>query len=134
MGRFLVATMSTSSGFETTSPRDALAKHITYWFQSRRNQGKVLGEVPSFYFLHKQYGQVPERLIEQTQTELERYVKELFPDSSVSVERQNITGKLNQYTLIIAARVISDGVSYDMADAVLVTGEQYKLIDKSRLG
>lgn len=134
MGTFLVATMSTSSGFESTSVTDALAKHITYWFQSRRNQGKVLGNVPSFYFLHKQFGQTPERLIEQTQTELGNYIKELFPESSVAVERQNITGKLNQYTLIISARVINNGVSYDMANAVLITGEQYKLIDKSRLG
>jgi hypothetical protein len=133
MGTFLVGTMTTSNGWETESVPDALAKHITYWFQSRRNQGKVMGKVPSFYFLIKQYGQDPDRLVEQTRTELEQYIKELFPNCSVSVSQENLTGQVNQYRLIIAVRVVNDGVGYDLANAVLITGEQYKLLDAARL-
>lgn len=134
MGTFLVGTMTTSNGWEFNSVVDALSKHITYWFTSRRNQGKVMGKVPSFYFLIKQYGQDPDKLIEQARDELERYIKELFTDCSVSVSRENLTGQVNQYRLRIAVKVISDGVAYDLANAVLITGEQYKLIDAWRLG
>lgn len=134
MGTFLVGTMTTSNGWEHESVPDALSKHILYWFQSRRNQGKVMGGVPSFYFLIKQYGQDPDKLVEQARDELERYVKELFTDCSVAVSRENLTGQANQYTLIIAVKVVSDGVAYDLANAVLITGEQYKLVDTWRLG
>ena len=130
---FCTASMTTESGWSIESVPDALAKHITYWFQSRRNQGKVMGGVPSFYFLIKQYGQDPDRLIEQTQTELEQYIKELFQDCSISVTRENLTGQVNQYTLIIAVKVVSEGLAYDLAQSVLITGEQYKLIDAARL-
>lgn len=131
---FLVGTLSTSNGWETTSPTEALAKHLTYWFQSRRNQGSILGEVPSFYFLVKQYGQDPDTLMEQARIELSGYIKELFPMSDVSVEKENKTEAGNNYRLIIAARVISDNQTYDLAQAVLVTGEEYKLLDQARLG
>lgn len=134
MSTFIVGTMSTAHGWETQSPVEALAKHITYWFQSRRNQGKVLGDVPSFYYLVKQYGEKPETLIEQARGELERYIQELFPQCALSITREDLTGKLNQYTLIIAVRVVSDGLAYDLAQSVLVTGQQYKLIDQQRLG
>lgn len=133
MSKFLVGTMTTSHGWEVESVPDALAKHVTYWFQSRRNQGKVVSQVPSFYFLIKQYGQDPDRLIEQAHTELEQYIKELFRDCSVSVTRENLPGQINQYTMIIAVKVVSDGVVYDLAQSVLITGEQYKLIDAARL-
>lgn len=133
MGKFLVGTMSTSHGWETKSVPDALAKHITYWFQSRKNQGKVVANVPSFYYLIKEFGQDPDKLVEQARNELERYIKELFPVCSVTVSKENLTGKLNQYTLIIAVRVINDDIAYDLAEAVLITGEQYKLIDAARL-
>jgi hypothetical protein len=133
MASFIVGTMTTASGWETQSPPDALAKHITYWFQSRRNQGKVMGNVPSFYYLIKQYGGKPETLLEKCNMELEQYIKELFPVCSVTVTRENLTGKTNQYTLIIAARIVSDNVAYDLARSVLVTGEEYKLLDAQRL-
>ena len=133
MDGFLVGTMTTSSGWEIQSVPNALSKHITYWFQSRRNQGKVMGAVPSFYYLIKQYGEDPDKLVEQTRNELERYIQELFPQCSVSCSKENLTGKVNQYRLIIAVRVISSGIGYDLAEAVLITGESYKLIDAARL-
>jgi hypothetical protein len=125
--------MSTKNGWETKSPEEALSLHFMYWFTSRRNQGKVLGGVPSFYFLWAEHGKTPETMIERTKIELDLYVKELFPESEVSVTKQNINNTLTQYTLIIAARVVSDGVAYDMARAVLVTGEHYKVLDEKRL-
>lgn len=131
---FIVGTMSTATGWETTSPTEALARHITYWFQSRRSQGKIMGNVPSFYYLVKQYGQTPEKLIEQAQIELDRYIKELFPVSNVAVSKENLTEGGNNYRLIIAARVIHENESYDLARAVLMTGSKYTLLDKERIG
>lgn len=133
MAGYIVGTMRVANGWETKSPTEALALHVTYWFQSRQNQGKVLGNVPSFYALVKQHGQNPERLIEETELALTNYIKELFPDTLVKVSKENKTGEVNQYTLIISSRIVSDGVSYDLASAVLITGEQYKLIDTARL-
>lgn len=131
---FIVGTMSTTSGWETTSVTEALAKHITYWFQSRYNQGRVLGKTPSFYYLFKTYGQTPDRLIEQSQIELESYIKELFPVCRISVTKEDISDRGSVYRMIIAAVVVSQGQSYDLAQAVLVTGSKYKLIDEERIG
>lgn len=131
---FIVGTMSTTSGWETTSVTEALARHITYWFQSRYNQGRVLGQTPSFYYLFKTYGQTPERLIEQSQIELASYIKELFPDSQVSVTKEDISERGSTYRMGIAAIVVSQGQTYDLAQAVLVTGSKYKLIDEERIG
>lgn len=131
---FIVGTMSTATGWEITSPTEALARHITYWFQSRRSQGKILGNVPSFYYLAKQYGDTPEKLVEQAQLELARYIKELFPTSDVQVTKENLTEGGNNYRLIIAARVVHKDESYDLARAVLMTGSKYTLLDKERIG
>lgn len=133
MSKFCVGTMSTKSGWEIKSPEEALALHFMYWFASRRNQGKVIGGVPSFYFLWAEHGKTPETMIERTRVELDLYVKELFPESEVSVTKQENHGTLTQYTLIIAARVVSDGIAYDMANVVLITGEHYKVLDDKRL-
>lgn len=130
---FIVGTMSVATGWETSSVPEALSRHITYWFQSRRNQGKVMGGVPSFYFLWKQHGETPERLIEKTKLELEAYVKELFPVCSVEVTRESISELGSTYTLIIAVRVTVKNENYDLADAILVTGSKYTLLDQARI-
>lgn len=133
MARFCVATMDSRIGWETQSPQAALARHTTYWFQSRKNQGKVVGDVPSFYYLFKQYSQYPEQMEEQTREQFKRYLEELFDEVAVACVRQNVTGSANNYRLTLTARVVVDGVKYDLAQTILVTGEMYKVLDQERL-
>lgn len=131
---FCVGTMSTRSGWETQSAQEALALHFTYWFTSRNNQGKVLGGVPSFYYLWEQYGQNQDKLIEETKNALGDYIKELFPRSKVSVTQEHAEGYNYNYRMIISAQVVDGSEMYDLAQTVLITGEGYKVLDQRRLG
>ena len=131
---FCVGTMSTRFGWETQSAQEALALHFTYWFTSRNSQGKVLGGVPSFYYLWEQYGQNQDRLVEETKNGLDAYIKELFPRSKVSVTYENEDGYLYNYRLIISAQVVDGSEVHDLAKTVLITGEGYKVLDQRRLG
>lgn len=133
MRGFIVGTMSTQSGWETQSPYDALAWHITYWFASRKSQLKFINDVPSFYALWEKYGTDPSLLESETRTALTDYIAELFDDAVCDVKRQNVEGQVNNYRLIISARVKYDGTVYDLSRAVEITGEKYKLLDDERL-
>lgn len=133
MGRFCIGTMDTKHGWEVQSVPSAISLHITYWFESRENQGKVLGKVPSFYKLFKDHGQSPEKMSEETKTQFKAYLEEQFDDVVVECTRQNLTGNLNNYALQLSARVVVDGVKYDIAETISVTGELYKLLDQERL-
>lgn len=134
MSSFCVGTMSTRSGWEIKSPQEAMALHFMYWFTSRRDQGKVIGQVPSFYFLWAAHGTTPETMMERTQQEFAAYMKELFPQSEVSVQKQTVQNELNNYHLLLSARAIVDGLAYDLSEVVLVTGSLYQVLDKARLG
>lgn len=133
---FIVGGMNTRTGWETQSPYEAMSWHIVYWFASRRSQGMVLGNVPSFYYLWKTYGENRETMVEQTDEALKSYFSELFSglgQVSTQVGYVNVEGELNNYHLNIAVRVNYNGRSYDLARTVLVTGEKYKLLDEARL-
>jgi len=134
MNTFCVATMSTRSGFEVKSPQEAMALHFMYWFTSRRDQGKVIGEVPSFYFLWATHGTTPETMVERTQQEFESYMRELFPQAQVLVQKKTVDNEVNNYHLLMSARAIVDGETYDLSEVVLVTGRLYEVLDKARLG
>ena len=133
MSGYIVGTMSTKSGWETQSVPEALALHLTYWFASRRNQSKILDKVPSFYYLWQQYGANKDMLVEQARAKLKEYMSELFDDPAVSVAATDKTDAGSQYRLEIAVRVNSDGVFYDLARSVIITNEQYKVLDEERL-
>lgn len=133
MARFCIGTMDTSTGWETQSVEAAISRHITYWFSGRENQGKVLGGVPNFYMLFKNFSSRPEQMVDQMRDKFKAYLEEQFDDVAVDVGRQNLTGELNNYRLTLSARVVADGVKYDIARTILVTGELYKVLDTERL-
>lgn len=133
MGRYCVASMDTRIGWETQSPSAALARHVTYWFAARENQGKLMGGVDSFYMLFKEYSSNPDKMVEETERNFKIYLQQLFDDVLVGVTRQNVTGSVNNYRLILTARVAVDGAKYDLAETILVTGEMYKVLDSERL-
>jgi len=133
MATFCVGTMSSSHGWEIDSVEEALSRHFTYWFTSRRNQSKIIGKVPSFYFLWMKYGKLPETLREKAQEEFQLYLKELFPDSSAEFTFEYINGSTSLYSLRLSAQVISDGKAYDLGRTIQATGEYYKVLDDARL-
>lgn len=131
---FCVATLSSKHGFETKSPEEALSLHFMYWFTSRRSQGKVKDAVPSFYYLVGQHGTNPERLQEAARTELLAYMKELFPQVEVFVNRKELPGSNSQYHLIIGATISHEDKKYNLAQTIIITGEEFRILDKARLG
>lgn len=130
MSSFCVGSLSTSSGWETKSPEEALSLHFTYWFASRRNQGKVIGDVPSFYYLWATKSKDPEALSESVKREFESYLKELFPICKVDVGYNQVRGNNSTYNLVISANVIHENQGYDLARVVLVTGSKYEILNQ----
>lgn len=131
---FCVATLSSTRGFETKSPEEALSLHFLYWFTSRRSQGKVKDKVPSFYYLVARHGTNPDKLQDAVRTELLSYMKELFSEVEVFVERSNVDGTNSKYHLVIGANISYESKKYNLAQTIIVTGEHYKILDKKRLG
>ena len=134
MAGYCVGTMSSKVGWEFKSPQEALALHFMYWFTTRRDQGKVIGQVPSFYYLWATHGTTPETMVDRTKAEFDSYIKELFPKSEVNVTMQIVEGQKNNYHLLLAAKIVVDGIVYDLSKVVLVTGQKYQVLDQKRLG
>ena len=133
MGTFCVGTMDSSVGWEFQSVETALSKHFLYWFSSRRNQGIVIGEVPSFYYLFMKNNRTPDALVEKTKTDFDAYLGELFTQRTVQVSYEYINETRSLYTIQIYAQVINDGKVYDLGRTIEVTGEEYKILDEVRL-
>lgn len=133
MSTFCLASMDSSIGWEIQSVETALAKHFTYWLESRRNQGKVIGKVPSFFYLFMKYGQNPDKLVEAAKTELEAYMGEMWPQHEVIVTYAYINGSRSLYTVQLNIKVFSDGKVYDLGRTIEKTGEEYRILDTERL-
>lgn len=132
MGRYCVGTLDSKVGWETQSVENAISKHVTYWFVSRYNQGKIVGEVPSFYYLFEKYSSDPEEMAKQTRDQFKKYLEELFDNVVVETSRQDYQGSVNNYNLNIAGMVVVDGIKYDIAETIIVTGEFYKTLTSER--
>lgn len=132
MGRFCVGTLDSKVGWETQSVESAISRHVTYWFVSRNNQGKIIGDVPSFYYLFQKYSSIPEEMITQTRDQFKAYLEELFDNVVIETGRQDHEGSPNNYNLNIAGMVVVDGIKYDIAETVIVTGEYYKILTAER--
>lgn len=130
---FCVGTLDSGVGFETQSPEEAISRHLTYWFASRRNQGKIMGNVPSWNFLWMTYNRTPDRLAEKAKEELDTYFGELFAQRTVEVTYRWLNDTRSLYSLQLSIQVISDGKLYDVGRTILKTGEYYKVLDSERL-
>ena len=137
MHTYCVGTMSSSVGWEYQSVPEAMSLHITYWFTTRTNQCKIIENVPSFYYLWMKYGKLPETLVDQCRNQLKLYFQELFPNNNslmVDVAISNMSEGGATYSLNISLSVSVEGIRYDLARSVIMTGEQYKVLDEERLG
>ena len=134
MADFCVGTMTTEMGWEVQSPVEAIARHFSYWLISRRNQGKVLDKVPSFFYLFMRFSRTPDTLVEKAKQELEEYFGELSSQRNVAVTYKYINNTKTLYTVQIDIQVIIDGTAYDLGRSIEITGEFYREIDKMRLG
>ena len=133
MSTFCLGSMDSSVGWETQSVETALSRHFTYWLESRRNQGKVIGQVPSFFYLFMKHSSTPEKLVEKANQELKSYMDEMFPGSEVVVTYKYIGESRSQYTVQLDIRVFVDGKVYDLGRTIEKTGEQYRILDEERL-
>ena len=132
MAGFVVGTMSSQAGWITKSVEEALDYHFMYYFTSRRSQGKIIPDTPSFYYLHSQYSDNQERLVSTLTESFKEYLVELFPKCDVNVTTRDISPNGSTYTLVITARVVHSGTAYDLAKSILINGESYKVLDESR--
>lgn len=133
---FCVATMSSKIGWAVDSVEEAIALHLTYWFESRKSQGIVFSNVPSFYFLHQKYGENKTELVSRAEKELTNYFRELFPEEGavlVAIDTKSFDGTLYTYRMIISIRVMYEGKAYDAARALYVNKETYDLLERGRL-
>lgn len=132
MASYCVGTLDSKVGWETQSVENAISKHVTYWFVSRYNQGKIIGEVPSFYYLFEKHSSNPEEMAKQTRDQFKQYLEELFDEVVIETSMQSHKGSVNNYNLNIAGMVVVDGVKYDIAETIIVTGEFYKKLTAER--
>lgn len=131
---FCVGTMSSSTGWETKSVENAMNLHFYYWFVTRENQSRVITQVPSFYAVWKRFGEKKEDMISNTQELLTLYMKEQFPDTTVTVEAEAINGSISMYKLKANVKVRHEGITYSLAKVVEVRPSNFVLLDKFRLG
>lgn len=134
MSDFCVGTMTTEMGWEIQSPVEAISRHFTYWLISRRNQGKVMGKVPSFFYLFMKFSRTPDTLVEKAKQELDDYFGEISAQRNVAVTYKYINDTKSLYTVQFDIQVIIDGIMYDLGRSIEITGEFYREIDKMRLG
>lgn len=133
MANYLVATLSSSIGWITDSVEEALDKHFLYYFTSRRSQGKVITNTPSFYYVLSEHGTSQDSLISALRESFSEYLSELFPNNEVGVTAHSESSRDGKYGLSLTAKVVHEDKAYDLTKSILINGESYKVLDKYRL-
>lgn len=133
MAKGVVATMDTV-GF-IREPVIKIDRAIAYWFANRVDQCIVLRNIHSYQYVvakHQDDKRSEEKFLEEIQNNLREYLLQIFDAVSVTArsKRENEGDKM--FTLILSGVVSQDGKKYDLAHAVSVNGETYKLIDVGR--
>ena len=131
---FCVGTMQSATGWETKSVENAMNLHFYYWFVTRESQSRCLSKVPSFYALWKRFGEKQEDMISNTNQLLGLYMKEQWPDTTITVTTENIGNTESLYRLLIDCKVKYAGVTYSLSKAVAIRPDNFELLDKHRLG
>ncbi|BEH89645.1 hypothetical protein [Klebsiella phage phiKp_32] len=129
MTGFCVATMSTL-GFIADDVKLAMDRHLTYWFASRRDQNKLIGEVDSFEYLLMTYQGNRSALVSNVESSLRTYFQQIFSTVEVQVSDSDMPGETENFTLVMALRVTHEGVPYDLQNAVIVSGASYTLLPR----
>lgn len=131
---FCIGTMQSGVGWETKSVENAMNLHFYYWFVSRESQSRVMSKVPSFYAVWKRFGEKQDTMISNTNETLLLYMKEVFPDTKVTVTAENLSNTESMYRLLIDCQVTYNGTKYSLSKAVQIRPDNFELLDKHRLG
>ncbi len=134
MSNGCVGTMSTL-GFVTKDMNLAMDLHIAYWFAARRDQCKMIPDVPSFEWVLMQNQGDREKLLTEVKTTLTTYFQELTEQVEVLTSSTTESGNPDdgKFTMLVGVKCVTpDGKEYDLQRAVLVSGQTYELIKKGR--
>ncbi|KAB3419264.1 hypothetical protein F9Z84_07100 [Escherichia coli] len=133
MAKGVVATMDTV-GF-ITEPTVKIDRAIAYWFANRLDQCIVLRGIHSYQYVmakHQDDKGTDERFLEEIKKNLTEYLLQIFDSVSVEANSQRKNEGDKMFTLRLSGVVAQDGKTYELAHAVLVNGETYKLVDEGR--
>lgn len=133
MAKGVVATMDTV-GF-ITEPTVKIDRAIAYWFANRLDQCIVLRGTHSYQYVmakHQDDKGSEERFLEEIKKNLTEYLLQIFDSVSVEAKSHRKNEGDKMYTLRLSGVVGQDGKTYELAHAVLVNGETYKLVDEGR--
>lgn len=107
-----------------TDPNVLLRQALTQGFVSDVSQSVLHDEIFSFQYINSLYGNDPTEHANALQEGLRAYYRRLFPDGvEVTVTEKN-PGEEIRYTLDIDVRVIYEGSSYGLRDALLVDSQK----------
>lgn len=131
MSNGCVATMSTL-GFITSDFNLAMDRHITYFFASRRDQLKIIENVPSFEYTLMQYQGDKKRLMGEMKTTLIKYFLEIADSVEVAIGSTELSEEDGKYTLNVAVQCVKNNKIYDLQTAVLVSGKSFQQLRTAR--
>lgn len=125
-----VATMDTIGYI--TEPTLKADRAIAYWFANRVDQSLIFKDIASYQYIvaKNQSSKSIDKFIKDVEDNLKKYLLSIFEGVSVSCRQIKVTE--STFTLAVSAVFFQDGVSYDLARAVLVNGKTYELIDEGR--
>ncbi|AEV89500.1 putative virion structural protein [Pseudomonas phage OBP] len=133
MPKGVVATMDTVGFIQ--EPGIKIDRAIAYWFANRIDQCIILRNVKSYQYVvakHQDDKKGEERFLEDIQKNLREYLLQIFDAVSVNAWAKREQEGDKMFSLILSGIVEQDGKKYDLAHAVSVNGETYKLIDIGR--
>ncbi len=127
----VVSTMSTL-GFIVESVPMQMDKHIAYYFAARRNQSKIIPNVPSFEWTLKKHQGNKEDLKNAIKLEVIEYFKQLYEWADVQTVADP-DDRTTVFTLGIAVMITHKGKRYDLNKSVLISGKTYEIINEGRV-
>lgn len=120
-----------------TEPQLKAAKKIDYWFEARKNQCIVIGDVESFQYVRESsQGTLitVEEFCERMRLSLQRVMLECFESAEIFAVPEDVNGNGSIFRCHFSGTVYENGVGYDIAKAVLFNNKSYEKIDEGRHG
>lgn len=133
MPKGVVATMDTVGFIQ--EPTVKIDRAIQYYFANRVDQCIILRGIHSYQYIvakHQDDKDSEEKFLEDIKRNLTEYMLSIFDSASVAARALRKEEGDKMFTLAISGQVSQDGKIYDIAHAVYVEGQSYKIIDQAR--
>ncbi|QDJ97050.1 hypothetical protein PQC07_gp222 [Aeromonas phage D3] len=126
------ATMSTVGYlYEPLAQIDRL---IAWWFANRIDQSVILTDIQSYQYVvasHQNDFRIDE-FLQDVQRNLQSYLMECFEGAEVKATAPNYEEGGKMFHLHISGVVERNGVRYDVASAVALSGKTFELVENGR--